>query len=251
MLSSSATATQSYQRKPFQTPDSVTRTHICDCYVNSSGSVNRAWRANCNANQHENTCLCSGPACRSKKWRFPPLHLAFCQIGRFLNWHLEGKAWRSGKLQHTESFPSRIVPLQPLYCPGVYSASNTCEFQKIFVGVERGLCARLTTTPTSVSRLSRNCGILNNHNPIGLHSMLQGGLYFFTFFYKYNNKKKPQRFGDCICFRLQVRGRRRLLSWVPYEELTSVTGQPMLCNNSYIRSTHPGVRFLCSCCCIA
>jgi hypothetical protein len=33
------------------------------------------------------------------------------------------------------------------------------------------------------------------------------------------------------CFRLQVRGRRHLLCWVPYKNLTSVTKQPMSCNN--------------------
>jgi hypothetical protein len=43
---------------------------------------------------------------------------------------------------------------------------------------------------------------------------------------KYN---KTQRFGNSICFRLQVRGGgRNLLCWVHQRELTSITEQPML-----------------------
>jgi hypothetical protein len=50
--------------------------------------------------------------------------------------------------------------------PGVYSASNRNEYQKhknnnVLWGVKCGGCAGLTTLPPSVSRLSRQCGILN------------------------------------------------------------------------------------------
>jgi hypothetical protein len=45
--------------------------------------------------------------------------------------------------------------------PGVYSASNRNEYQKIFLGVKRGRRLRLTNLPPSVIRLSRHCGILN------------------------------------------------------------------------------------------
>jgi hypothetical protein len=48
--------------------------------------------------------------------------------------------------------------------PGVYSASNRNEYlkqKKIFLGVERGRCVGMTPLPPSLSRLSRQCGILN------------------------------------------------------------------------------------------
>jgi hypothetical protein len=47
---------------------------------------------------------------------------------------------------------------------GVYSVSNRNEYQKqknSFWGVERGRFVLLTTLPQSLSRLSRQCGILN------------------------------------------------------------------------------------------
>jgi hypothetical protein len=53
--------------------------------------------------------------------------------------------------------------------PGVYSASNRNECQKqtnnVFWRVKRCRCVGLTALPPSVSRLSRQCGILNISQP--------------------------------------------------------------------------------------
>jgi hypothetical protein len=49
---------------------------------------------------------------------------------------------------------------------GVYSACNRNEYQKTFLWVRCGRCAGLTTSPpSSVSRLSRQCGILDISQP--------------------------------------------------------------------------------------
>jgi hypothetical protein len=67
-----------------------------------------------------------------------------------------------------KEFYSIYLILPAALGPGVHSASNRNENQKhkkSFWEVERGWCVGLTTLPPSVSRLSRQCGILNISQP--------------------------------------------------------------------------------------
>jgi hypothetical protein len=58
--------------------------------------------------------------------------------------------------------------------------STRKEYQDSSWGVKGGRRIRLTTLPPSVSRLSReSVGASTSHNPMGLHSLLQGQLLLF------------------------------------------------------------------------
>jgi hypothetical protein len=69
--------------------------------------------------------------------------------------------------------------------PGMYSVSNRNEYlkqkEKNFWGVESGRHVRLTSSP-SVSRLSRQCGILNISQPYRPPWPIMGIALLFTFF---------------------------------------------------------------------
>jgi hypothetical protein len=55
------------------------------------------------------------------------------------------------------------------------STQPLTEMSTRYLGVKGGQCVRLTTSPPSVSRLSReNVGASMSHNPIGLHGLIQG-----------------------------------------------------------------------------
>jgi hypothetical protein len=56
--------------------------------------------------------------------------------------------------------------------------SNRNEYQESSWGVKGGRFVRLTFSPPSVSRLSReNVGASTSHNPMGLQGLLQGQIY--------------------------------------------------------------------------
>jgi hypothetical protein len=71
-----------------------------------------------------------------------------------------------------------LLSLQAALIAGVYSAYNKNKYQiykqKHFWVVERGRCVRLTTSPPSVNRMPRQCGILNISLPCRLPNSVTG-----------------------------------------------------------------------------
>jgi hypothetical protein len=66
--------------------------------------------------------------------------------------------------------------------PGVHSASKRNEYRKQkkkIWGLGRGRCVGLTTIRSSVNQLSRQCGILNISQPIGLHGHYGDSFYLW------------------------------------------------------------------------
>jgi hypothetical protein len=71
----------------------------------------------------------------------------------------------------------------------IYSASNRNEYQESSCAVKRSQNTRLTTPPSSVSRLSRKCGILDvsQHYRTSYPDAGIALLYFTFYFYRDNS----------------------------------------------------------------
>jgi hypothetical protein len=96
--------------------------------------------------------------------------------GSVVGWGTMLQDWRSQVQFPMRSLDFSIDLILPAALwPGVDSTFNRNEYQETSWGVKGVRRVRLTTSPPSVSRLSKeNVGASTSHNPMGLHGMLEG-----------------------------------------------------------------------------
>jgi hypothetical protein len=84
-----------------------------------------------------------------------------------------------------QTVTNTFLAFQLDYDPGLYSVSKRNKYQERSGGgrgVKRARRVRMTTSPPSVSRLSRKCErSSSSQKPMGFHGLLQGELDFFTY----------------------------------------------------------------------
>jgi hypothetical protein len=89
----------------------------------------------------------------------------------------QGTFWRILNFCTSWKWIVNFTP-QPLHPWHPFGRRASINVPRTYLGIKGGQRVRLTTSPPSVSRLSReNVGGSTSHNPVGLHGLLQGQLY--------------------------------------------------------------------------